>query len=646
MSQPIEASPELQEHWASARSPGSDIWAEDGRAPRSTRLRNLGWAVFVLLSILAGVLTAGYTLGLLGDWQGSPISLTESVPSSAGGGNTNISSEAVAADTSARPLEAPGFPERARADSPPRAAVATPAQVGAGPPTDASARTQVEGLLKLLEQSEATWAEGYNAERQRAEGVARELAAVRAELTDLATAEAAARAEVARMAKLFEAKEAEWTSKLDAERKRSDGAAKDLATVRAELADRASAKASASSEVAQQAKLFEAKEADWAKKLDAERKRADGAAKDLAGVRAELADRVTAEAAAQAEAARMAKLVEAKEAEWTKTLDVERKRADGVAKDLAGVRAELADQATAKTSARTDVAQNAKLFEAKEADWAKKLDAERQRSDGVAKDLAGVRAELADRATAEAAARAEIAQTAKLFEAKEAEWAKKLDAERKRSDGAAKDLAGIRAELANRATAEASARAEVAQMAKALEARETEWTKTLDAERKRSDAVAKDLAGVRTALADRVTAAASARSTGASTTNIRTGPVMADRLSAPEPSRTTVDRGGGSTSTIATSAVDEARLIARAEFLIGQGDVAGARRFLERAVEGQSARAAFLLAETYDARILRTMQVYGVRGDTHRALELYKMASEGGIDKAKERMSALKAESP
>ena len=108
----------------------------------------------------------------------------------------------------------------------------------------------------------------------------------------------------------------------------------------------------------------------------------------------------------------------------------------------------------------------------------------------------------------------------------------------------------------------------------------------------------------------------------------------------------TIDRGGGSVSTIATSAAEEARLIARAEFLIGQGDVAGARRFLERAVEGHSARAAFLLAETYDSRILRTLQVYGVRGDTHRALELYKMASDGGIDKAKERMSALKAESP
>jgi hypothetical protein len=87
-------------------------------------------------------------------------------------------------------------------------------------------------------------------------------------------------------------------------------------------------------------------------------------------------------------------------------------------------------------------------------------------------------------------------------------------------------------------------------------------------------------------------------------------------------------------------------LIARAEFLIGQGDVSGARRFLERAVEGHSARAAFLLAETYDARILRALQVYGVRGDTQRALELYKVASDGGIDKAKERISALKAENP
>jgi hypothetical protein len=649
MSQPRKASSDLQEHWASAPSPGSDIWAEDDRAPRSTRLRNLGWAGFVLILILGGVLTAGYTLGLLGDWQGLPASLTETVPPSAGGGHMNVTGEAAAIDNSARQVEAPSFPERERADSTARAAVAVPGQVQAGAPGEASARTQVEGLLRLLEQSETTWAEGYNAERQRAEGIARDLATVRAELADHATAEAAARAEVARMAKLLEAKEAEWANKLDAERKRSEGAAKDLASVRAELADRTPAKASASTEVAQQAKLFEAKEAEWTKKLDAERKRSDGAAKDLASVRAELADHVTAEASARAEVARTAKLFEAKEAEWAKKLDAERKRSDGVVKELAGVRAELADQLTAKTSAGTEVAKQAKLLEAQETEWAKKLEAERKRSEAVAQDLAGVRAELADRATAEASVRAEAAQSAKLLEAKESEWTKKLDAERKRSDAVAKDLATVRAELATRATAETSARTEAAQTAKLLAAKDAEWTKKLETERERSAGVAKDLASVRAEFANRATAGASARTANGPTPSVNTGSAVADRqktASAPEPLRVTTDRGGGSISTTVASAAEEARLIVRAEALIGQGDVAAARRFLERAVEGQSARAAFLLAETYDARILRTLQVYGVRGDTHRALELYKMALDGGIDKAKERMSALRAESP
>ena len=50
----------------------------------------------------------------------------------------------------------------------------------------------------------------------------------------------------------------------------------------------------------------------------------------------------------------------------------------------------------------------------------------------------------------------------------------------------AKDLASVRAELADRVAAEASARTEVAQMTKLLEAKETEWTKRLDAERESS----------------------------------------------------------------------------------------------------------------------------------------------------------------
>ena len=120
-----------------------------------------------------------------------------------------------------------------------------------------------------------------------------------------------------------------------------------------------------------------------------------------------------------------------------------------------------------------------------------------------------------------------------------------------------------------------------------------------DAEREKSAGVAKDLAIVRAELANRVTAEASARTTNDLTTNIKTGSATTDRLktvTVPDPLQMTIGRGASS-----IFATDEARLIARAEFLIGQGDVAGARRFLERAVEGHSARAAFLLAETYDS---------------------------------------------
>ena len=64
MGRPIKSSPEPQEHWASAPSHGSDIEAEDGTANHLSRRANLGWAGLVLLLTLAGLLTAGYTLGL------------------------------------------------------------------------------------------------------------------------------------------------------------------------------------------------------------------------------------------------------------------------------------------------------------------------------------------------------------------------------------------------------------------------------------------------------------------------------------------------------------------------------------------------------------------------------------------------------
>jgi hypothetical protein len=93
------------------------------------------------------------------------------------------------------------------------------------------------------------------------------------------------------------------------------------------------------------------------------------------------------------------------------------------------------------------------------------------------------------------------------------------------------------------------------------------------------------------------------------------------------------------------SSADEARLIDRAEFLLKQSDFAGARLLLEHALDKGSARAAFLMAETYDWRMLRALQPYGIRGDSEKARELYELAAAAGVEKARERLETLKSSS-
>jgi hypothetical protein len=86
---------------------------------------------------------------------------------------------------------------------------------------------------------------------------------------------------------------------------------------------------------------------------------------------------------------------------------------------------------------------------------------------------------------------------------------------------------------------------------------------------------------------------------------------------------------------------DEERSLARAGALVRQGDIQGARVWLEHAVESGSALAAFVLAETYDAHMLALWGTYGVREDRPKALELYALAYSRGMPKAKERIEAL-----
>jgi hypothetical protein len=91
----------------------------------------------------------------------------------------------------------------------------------------------------------------------------------------------------------------------------------------------------------------------------------------------------------------------------------------------------------------------------------------------------------------------------------------------------------------------------------------------------------------------------------------------------------------------AMSSVEEAKLVARADFLIKQFDFASARLLLAHAIDKGSARAAFMMAETYDWQILRSLQAYGMRGDAKMARNFYQLAAKAGIEKARERVEAL-----
>jgi hypothetical protein len=87
--------------------------------------------------------------------------------------------------------------------------------------------------------------------------------------------------------------------------------------------------------------------------------------------------------------------------------------------------------------------------------------------------------------------------------------------------------------------------------------------------------------------------------------------------------------------------LEAARLVERANALLGQGNIGAARVVLERAAEAGSAQATFRLAETYDPLVLSTWGTYGTRGDATKARELYAKAYDGGIKAAKDRSDAL-----
>jgi succinate dehydrogenase/fumarate reductase flavoprotein subunit len=87
---------------------------------------------------------------------------------------------------------------------------------------------------------------------------------------------------------------------------------------------------------------------------------------------------------------------------------------------------------------------------------------------------------------------------------------------------------------------------------------------------------------------------------------------------------------------------EAAAYIARAHAKIQQGDIAAARRLLERASRSDDGEAWFVLAETYDPQMLASWGVIGMKPDLEKAKTLYQEAERGGAQGAPKRLLALR----
>jgi TPR repeat protein len=96
-------------------------------------------------------------------------------------------------------------------------------------------------------------------------------------------------------------------------------------------------------------------------------------------------------------------------------------------------------------------------------------------------------------------------------------------------------------------------------------------------------------------------------------------------------------------STVAIGPEEAEKLYRRAEGLVADGDFAGARLLLERAVEAGHAGAIFMLASTYDPNVLGKVSALGIKGEPQKAKALYQQALAAGIDDSNGRLSALSA---
>ena len=409
---------------------------------------------------------------------------------------------------------------------------------------------------------------------------------------------------------------------LDQERVRADNLARELTSLRAEL----DAARMAGPEVAQAAEAEIKQKQALEQQRNQERDRADALARELTSLRAELdAARIAGREVAQAAEAEI-KQKQALEPQRNQ----ERDRADNLARELTSLRAELdTARAAGLETAQTTVAAKIEQEQA--------FGKEREKTETLARELAAARKEAETRSALLAAAHAEALQVTEANNANTAEHERALTSERDRADALARELTSARNELqaGNRQIAALNYLRALHSRASAVDRSQERMAKSSSGAIEVKGRLPEQIFGKAAAFTSRPSSVSELPRLEAPSAAREAASDLVPKV-AIGTERSTAPR------TVSLPLADEQRLLARATALLGQADISGARPLLQHAVERGSARAAFMLAETYDARVLQSWRANGISGDRTKARELYERAQAGGIEDAKERIEALK----
>ena len=473
-------------------------------------------------------------------------------------------------------------------------------------------------------------------ERERAEGLAGELTSLRAELETL-------RAEYSESVRIAQAAKIEQGLELGKSRSSNETLARELASARKDAEERSALLTAAHANALQVAETNRAIAAEQKQALAGERDRADAVTRELTSFKREVeahnqqvsvlnalsalhprepAGGPKAEQAATAE-------VEQKQALEQK-LKQERERTEGLAGELTSLRAEL-ETLRAKDSESVRIAQAAKIEQDLE------LGRSRSSNETLARELASARKAAEERSALLAAAHANALQAAETNRAIADGQKQALASERDRADAVTRELASFKREVEAR-----DLQVSVLNALSLLHPREPAGHSSdagmVASPPRTIEANGRSLGQV---PGDVVVATGGQPSASEPSRPQAQSPVGEATLAlGPKPPMVAEQVTSGSAAS--RLPVDEQRLLLRANALLRRADISGARPLLEHALERGSARAAFMLAETYDTRVLETWRVRGISGDSTKARAFYQLAQAGGIEDAKKRIETLK----